>query len=87
MAGFPARSVPWGTNNHTVWLRFFLTQAELADLELHRQSGTGEVFTLYMDVEPIVAAITASNGLGQDGAWQESRFEAPSATIVMYGSG
>jgi hypothetical protein len=76
MAGFPVRSLPSGTMKHTVWLRFFLTQAEVTELELHRQSSPGDVFTLYLDVEPIVAMITTFNGQGLDGAWQQSPFEA-----------
>jgi hypothetical protein len=75
MAGFPARSLPSGTMKHTVWLRFFLTQAEVTDLKLRRQSSLGEVFTLYLDVEPIVAVIATFNGQGPDGARQESPFE------------
>ena len=76
MAGFPARSLPAGTMKHKVWQRFFLTQAEVTDLELHRQPGSGEVFTLYLDVEPTVAAIETFNGQGPDGTWQESPFES-----------
>jgi hypothetical protein len=75
MAGFPARSLPSGTRKYTAWLRFFLTQAEVTDLELRRQSGPGEVFSLYLSVEPTVAAIKTFNGQGPDGTWQESPFE------------
>lgn len=66
MAGFPARSLPSGTMKHVVWLRFFLTQAEVADLELRRQSSPSEVVTLYLDLEPTVAVIAKANSQGLD---------------------
>lgn len=75
MAGFPVRSLSSGTMKHTVWLRFSLTHAEVTDLELRRHGNAGEVFALYLDVEPVVAVIATLNGQGPDGAWQESPFE------------
>src|SRR4051794_27860576 len=39
MSGFPVRSLPSGTIKHTAWLRFFLTHAEVTDLELRRHGS------------------------------------------------
>jgi hypothetical protein len=59
--GFYARSLPHGPNDHTVELRFFLSQAEVEDVERRRQAVQGNVFSLYLGLEAEVAGLQTFN--------------------------
>jgi len=58
---FPARSLPSGTMEHRVDLRFFLTQAELEALETHRHASSADSLELYLGIDAIVAAMQGHN--------------------------
>lgn len=61
--GFPARSLPVGTMEHRVELRFFLAPPELEAVEAVRHANTGDLFELYVAVDAVVAALQAHNEL------------------------
>lgn len=61
--GFPARSLPGTANDHTVDLRIFLSQAELAALEKHRHAATTDPFMLYLGVEVVTAGMRTYNSV------------------------
>lgn len=77
--GFPARSTQYGPHEHRVDLRFFLTQAEVEDIEQRRHSAGGDVFTLYLGIEAVIAGLQTFNTFGPG--------EAPKPTPwdVQYG--
>jgi hypothetical protein len=62
--GFHAHSLPHGAVDHTEHLRFFLTPAEVEDLERQRHAGNADVFQLYLGLDPIVAGMNTYNGFG-----------------------
>jgi hypothetical protein len=64
--GFNTRSHPKGPWNHTAYLRFFLTPAEVEDLERRRHAANADLFQLYLELDPIVAAIKTYNALDTD---------------------
>ena len=66
--GFPARSTQYGPHEHRVDLRFFLTQAEVEDIEQRRHSAGGDVFTLYLGIEAVIAGFRPSTPSGQAGS-------------------
>jgi hypothetical protein len=61
---FYARSIPHGPHDHRVELRFFLTLAEVEDVELRRHAAGGDVFTLYLGLEVVVAGLRNFNTYG-----------------------
>jgi hypothetical protein len=62
--GFHAHSIPHAPTEHTEYLRFFLTPAEVEDVEQRRQAAKADVFQLYLGVDAIVAAMKTHNGFG-----------------------
>jgi hypothetical protein len=64
MDGFHAHSLPHGTTEHTASLRFFLSQAEVEDLERHRHSTSTEIVELYLGLDPLIAAMKSFNQVG-----------------------
>lgn len=60
-SGFPVRSLPTGTLEHTVVMRFFLAAEQVAALERHRHDSSGDVFTLYLHVELVVGGLITHN--------------------------
>lgn len=74
LSNFPAHSHPDYSPKHTVQLRFVLTQAEVAELEAVRHDARDSVFSLSLDLEPTVAALTTHNGRSADGTRQASNF-------------
>ncbi len=64
MTGFQAHSLPHGSTDHTEYLRFFLTQAEVEDVERRRQESNADVFQLYLGLDPVVAAMKSYNSYG-----------------------
>ncbi len=75
MDGFHARSIPHGPNDHTVQLRFFLSPAEVEDLERKRHAAGGEVFTLYCGIDLIVAGLKTFNSLSPGKAPEPTPWE------------
>jgi hypothetical protein len=61
---FPAHSKPTIANEYTEDFRFFLSQAEVEDIEALRHTASSEVFTLYMDLDVVVAALKSHNRSG-----------------------
>lgn len=74
MHGLHAHSLPNGPRDHRVDLRFFLTPLKVAELEQRRHEADGDLFTLYLDLEPTVAWVESFNQSGADGQWVESPF-------------
>jgi hypothetical protein len=64
MSGFPVRSLQHVANEHTEHLRFFLTPAEVEDVERRRHAAHSEVFQLYLCLDPVVAGIKTYNSFG-----------------------
>lgn len=64
MTGFHVHSLPHGTTDHTEYLRFFLTPAEVEDVERRRHAANSEVFQLYLGLDPIVAGMKSFNSYG-----------------------
>jgi hypothetical protein len=62
--GFHVHSLPHGAADHTAHLRFFLSPAEVEDLERRRHAGNPDVFQLYLGLDPIVAGMKTYNGFG-----------------------
>jgi hypothetical protein len=75
MDNFPARSLPVGSHDHVVELRFFLTSAELETLERHRHAVNSDPFQLYLRVEPVVAGLKTFNRLEAGGEVQPTPWE------------
>ncbi len=65
MDNFNARSIPHGPLDHTVQLRFFLSPAEVEDLERKRHASGGDIFTLYCGVDLVVGGLKTFNSFGQ----------------------
>jgi hypothetical protein len=61
MDGFHAHSLPHGTTDYTAHLRFFLTQAEVEDLERYRQATNTEIVELYLGLDPLIAGMKSYN--------------------------
>ena len=62
---FPAHSGTT-TNTHTEELRFFLSQAEVEEIETLRHATSTDVFTLFLDLEVTVAALKSYNKSGTE---------------------
>jgi len=62
---FPAHSQSHPTS-HQEDLRFFLTQAEVEDVEALRHVSNAEVFTLYVYLDVVVAALKNHNQTGTE---------------------
>lgn len=76
----PIRSLPSGSRDLQVWLRFVLTDDEVERLELRRHADAEEMFTLFMSVEAVVAAVVATHNQVRAG-------ETPTATPWDYNFG
>lgn len=61
VTGFPARSLPHGTVDHTENLRFFLSPAEVEDIEQRRHASNADVLSLYLGLDTIVAGVKTFN--------------------------
>jgi hypothetical protein len=55
-------------------LRFFLTQAEVEDIEALRHGTNADVFTLYLDLDVVVAGLKSHNKTGAEQTSWDSRF-------------
>jgi len=64
LSGFNVHSIPHGTIDHTEHLRFFLTPAEVEDVERRRHDANSDVFQLYLGLDPIVAGMKSFNTYG-----------------------
>lgn len=62
---FPAHSQSYPTS-HQEDLRFFLTQAEVEDVEALRHAANADVFTLYVYLDVVVAALKNHNQTGTE---------------------
>ena len=58
---FPVRSLPNGSLDHTVQLRVRLSPADIDDLEKKRHAAPGDIFTLYLGLDGIVAGLKTYN--------------------------
>lgn len=58
---FPARSLPNGSMEHVVPLRFPLTHAEVEEIERMRHAAPGDIFTFYLGLDAIVAGLKTYN--------------------------
>lgn len=76
---FYARSFPFGPHEHRVDLRFFLTPAEVEDVEKRRHAAGGDVFALFLGLEVIVA------GLGTHNSYGPGQAPKPTPWDVQYG--
>lgn len=61
---FPAHSRPTNVSEYTEDFRFFLTQSEVEDFEALRHASKADVFTLYMDLDVVMAALKSHNRSG-----------------------
>lgn len=73
--GFHVRSLPSGSNEHTVYLRFFLTQAEVEDLEGRRHVANSDIQTLYLGLDAMVAALKNYNSVGPNGPSEQTPWD------------
>lgn len=64
VTGFHAHSLSSGTTEHRAELRFFLTPAEVEDVERHRQGNNADVFQLFLGLDPVVAGMKSYNSFG-----------------------
>jgi len=64
---FPAYSIPGGSNESQVELRFFLTQAEVERLDRHRHRDGADQLVLFVALQLRVAAIRTYNEIGPAG--------------------
>lgn len=62
--GFHAHSLPHGSADHRAELRFFLTPAEVEDMERRRHDGNADTLQLYLGLDPIVAGMKTYNSFG-----------------------
>jgi hypothetical protein len=58
---FPARSLPNGSGEHVVPLRFALTHAEVEEIERMRHAAPGDILTLYLGLDAVVAGLKTYN--------------------------
>lgn len=59
--GFPARSLPQGSVDHTIQFRFALTPMEVEHLEYLRQKAGSDAFTVYLGLDATVAGLKTFN--------------------------
>jgi hypothetical protein len=64
--GFPVRSLPHGSSDHTVQLRFSLTSAEVEHLEALRHSSKSDAFCLYLGLDATVSGLRTHNEVVPD---------------------
>lgn len=76
VSGFHAHSTPDRALDHTVQLRFYLTPAEVEDVEQRRHAANSDMFVLYLAIEPIVAGIKSYNRYGSASSPQETPWDA-----------
>lgn len=60
-SGFQLFSMPGGQHPTHIELRFFLTLAQLAELERRRHAGDGSSFSLYLSVHPTIVGLQNFN--------------------------
>lgn len=63
MTRFPARSQQKIPMDHTEPLRFFLSPAEVEDVEQRRHATKSDIFTLYLGLEVMVAGVETFNSV------------------------
>jgi hypothetical protein len=73
--GFPARSLPQGSVDHRLELRFLLTYAEVERLEALRHKAGSDIFTLYLGLEASVAGLRTYNEVAPGGEAVESQWD------------
>jgi hypothetical protein len=64
---FPAASQTYAFD-YTEEVRFFLSEAEVENIEALRHAANTDVFTLHLDLDVVVAAIKSHNGTGTEQA-------------------
>lgn len=74
--GFHAHSIPEKAHDHVVHLRFFLTQAEVEDVEQRRHAANSDVFVLHLRLDPVVAGLRSYNRCGTASARDETPWDA-----------
>ena len=62
--GLYAHSFPSGPTDHTVELRFFLSQVEVEDIEQRRHAVNDGLFQMYLGLEVVVAGVEIFNSFG-----------------------
>jgi hypothetical protein len=69
VTGFHVHSLPHGSTDHTEYLRFFLTPAEVEDIERRRLAANSETFSMYLGLDAMVAGMKTYNQVraGQGG--------------------
>lgn len=72
VSGFHAHSLPHGPTDYTAHLRFFLSPAEVEDVEQRRHAAAVDVFMLYLGLEAIVAGIKSYNEVQPGGTIEET---------------
>lgn len=75
VSGFHAHSLPHGATDHTEYLRFFLTQQEVEDVEQRRHAGNADVLQLYLGLDPIVAGMKTYNSFGPGQAPEQTPWD------------
>jgi hypothetical protein len=58
---FPTRSLPNGSLDHTIPLRFRLSAADVEELEKRRHDAAGGLFTFYLGLDAVVAGLKTYN--------------------------
>jgi len=58
---FPARSLPNGSLDHVIPLRFGLSAADVEELEKRRHDAPGGLFTFYLGIDAVVAGLKTYN--------------------------
>jgi hypothetical protein len=58
---FPARSLPDGSLDHTIPLRFYLTPGDVEELERRRHAVPSDIFTLHLGLDAVVAGLKTYN--------------------------
>lgn len=66
--GFHSHSISQAPTEHTADLRFFLTPAEVEDVEQRRHAVNTDIFTLYLGLSVVVAGVKTFNGAGPNPA-------------------
>jgi hypothetical protein len=74
-SGFQVRSLPSGTSDTTIELRFPLTNAEAQHVELLRHESRQSTFVLYLGVEASVAGMRTYNQMGSGSSPGDSPWE------------
>lgn len=73
ISGFPAASQRYASE-YTEEVRLYLTQSEVEDIEALRHTTNTEIFTLYVDVDVVMAALKIVKGTGTEQAPWNSQY-------------